>query len=54
MEQLTISMICPDCGQGVVLLVGSCLRWTRQCTECGITEVISYEKKRELVETEFS
>jgi len=49
MDQITLSLICPDCGQGIVLLVGSVFRWTRQCSECGITEVITYERKQELM-----
>jgi len=49
MDQITMSLACPDCQKGKILLVGSGFKWTRQCTECGITEVIPYEKKLELM-----
>ncbi len=49
MNAIETITICGECHKGYRVLVGSMFRWTLQCTDCGITEVISYDVKRVIV-----
>ncbi len=46
MTQAATNVSCGECHTGCRLLVGYLLQWTLQCSNCGITEILSYDVAR--------
>ncbi len=46
MTQIPANVGCSECRNGSRVLVGEMFQWTLQCSNCGITEILSYDVAR--------
>lgn len=46
MTQTPTNVSCGECHKGYRILVGELLQWTLQCSNCGVTEILSYDVAR--------